>query len=100
MLGHMDLVHLKKKCTTFFGKEKGLKIWEAFNKCFDEMAVAAVIDNKIFCVHGGIPRSLQRNPKHILRDISKLPRGSIGTNEVLIDLLWSDPSTRDEEKKN
>ena len=31
------------------------QVWDAVNMCFDAMPVAALIDEKIFCVHGGIP---------------------------------------------
>jgi hypothetical protein len=33
-------------------------VWEAFNQVFDCMPVAAIINEQIFCAHGGIPRPL------------------------------------------
>ena len=43
------------QCVSRFGN-RGHEVWEAINKVFDVMPLAATIDNSIFCVHGGIPR--------------------------------------------
>eukprot|EP00658_Telonema_sp_P-2_P077778 TRINITY_DN7122_c0_g1_i2.p1 TRINITY_DN7122_c0_g1~~TRINITY_DN7122_c0_g1_i2.p1 ORF type:complete len:178 (+),score=24.19 TRINITY_DN7122_c0_g1_i2:295-828(+) len=38
---------------------EGNTLWDAFNEVFDQMPLAAVVDNSIFCVHGGLSRSVQ-----------------------------------------
>jgi diadenosine tetraphosphatase ApaH/serine/threonine PP2A family protein phosphatase len=34
-------------------------VWECINQVFDRLPVAAVIDNDMFCVHGGFPRPVK-----------------------------------------
>jgi len=50
-----------RQCKDRFGVAKGIEVWEAVNKVFDRLPLAAVIDRDIFCVHGGIPRPLDSN---------------------------------------
>lgn len=40
------------ECKVKFG-DKGEDVWEAFNDVFDVMPLCAVIDESIFCAHGG-----------------------------------------------
>ncbi|PAA86851.1 hypothetical protein BOX15_Mlig000247g3 [Macrostomum lignano] len=61
----------KRECMAKFGDSYGLQVWEAVNRCFDRMPIAATVDGKIFCVHGGIPRpSLYRS---LERDLNAVP---------------------------
>ena len=41
---------------SLFGEKGGIQLWEKANELFDCLPLCAVIDNKIFCTHGGIPR--------------------------------------------
>lgn len=65
---------------------------------FDNLPLAAVISNKIFCVHGGLSQHLEsKNENETVHDISKLfnfsrPINGISDNEFVSDLLWADPS--------
>jgi len=47
-----------------FGGDIGYRIWEACNQVFDRMPLAAVVDQDIFCVHGGIPRPISMGDSH------------------------------------
>ena len=64
-----------------------------FIDIFNHLPIAAIIENKIFCVHGGIARQLFHNENRSIREIiSSIPRPiDIVPNTLPFDLLWSDP---------
>lgn len=38
------------------GKRRyNIKLWKTFTDCFNCLPVAAIVDEKIFCCHGGMP---------------------------------------------
>ena len=82
----------RKECRAKFGDVLGRKIWGAINKCFDVMPLAAVIDKKLFCVHGGIP-----SPHHeggFLREFKSIPRDLPKpgkTCRFAYEVMWNDP---------
>jgi serine/threonine-protein phosphatase PP1 catalytic subunit len=61
-----------------------------FNEMFSLMPVAAVIDNVVFAVHGGVPEGLPT-----FDDIKALRKGIVEPNDsddrLLLGLLWNDP---------
>ncbi|KAJ0695173.1 putative protein-serine/threonine phosphatase [Helianthus annuus] len=64
-----------------------VKLWKAFTDCFNCLPVAALIDDKILCMHGGLSPDLSN-----LDQIRNLPRSTaIPDTGLLCDLLWSDP---------
>lgn len=63
-------------------------IWNLFNTVFDYFPIAALIDKKIFCIHGGISPRLKN-----LKQLNKIKRPLRDTESGLVgDLLWSDPN--------
>ncbi|KAE9465260.1 hypothetical protein C3L33_02837, partial [Rhododendron williamsianum] len=65
-----------------------VKIWKSFTDCFNCLPVAALIDDKILCMHGGLSPDLTN-----LDQIRTLPRPiAVPDTGLLCDLLWSDPS--------
>ena len=68
-------------------KRYDIKLWKEFCNVFDCMPIAAIVEERIFCVHGGLSPDL----KHI-EQIEKINRPlEIPENGFLCDLLWSDP---------
>lgn len=65
-------------------------IWRSFVACFNYLSVAAVIEDKIFCCHGGLSPDLQNvNQIKLIHRPTTIPdRG------LLCDLLWADPDKR------
>eukprot|EP01121_Diplochlamys_sp_Union-15-3_P013358 TRINITY_DN4138_c0_g1_i1.p1 TRINITY_DN4138_c0_g1~~TRINITY_DN4138_c0_g1_i1.p1 ORF type:complete len:305 (-),score=40.24 TRINITY_DN4138_c0_g1_i1:62-976(-) len=63
------------------------KLWRSFTDCFNCLPIAAVIDEKIFCMHGGLSPDLKN-----LEQIRRIKRPTdIPDAGLLCDLLWSDP---------
>jgi len=64
-----------------------IKLWKTFTDCFNCLPVAALIDNKIFCMHGGLSPELST-----LEQIRRIIRPTdVPDTGLLCDLLWSDP---------
>ncbi|XP_031274360.1 serine/threonine-protein phosphatase PP1 isozyme 3-like [Pistacia vera] len=64
-----------------------VRLWKVFTDCFNCLPVAALIDEKILCMHGGLSPDLHR-----LDQIRYLPRPiEVPESGLLCDLLWSDP---------
>lgn len=64
-----------------------IKIWKTFTDVFNCLPLAAIVENTIFCMHGGLSPDLL-DP----RDLNKFDRPmDIPNKGVLCDLLWSDP---------
>lgn len=74
----------KRRLSSFTG---GHKIWKSFIDVFNTLPIAATINDKIFCIHGGLSPDL-----HDLNQIEELKRPTdIPDKGLLADLLWSDP---------
>lgn len=64
-----------------------MRVWKMFAECFNCLPVAAVIDEKILCMHGGLSPDLKK-----LDQIKKIPRPiDVPEEGLLCDLLWADP---------
>jgi len=74
-------------------------IFNTFNDLFDRLPLAAVINDTVLCLHGGIGSSITS-----LSDIEKIKRPLEVIHEVtnidqqlVVDILWSDPTDSDAE---
>ena len=65
-----------------------VKIWKEFNLMFNWLPFSAIIEDKIFCVHGGLSPYLKSIEQ--LDDIQRPI--DIPNSGLLCDILWSDPS--------
>lgn len=64
-----------------------VRIWKTFTDCFNCLPVAALIDEKILCMHGGLSPDLKNldQIRNIARPVDVPDQG------LLCDLLWADP---------
>ena len=90
-----------RQCKDRFGSHLGSQVWEECNQAFDRLALAAVIDQDIFCIHGGIPRPLPdfTNEIQAIMNVPKvaavMPSYEHETEwqkQVAGDCIWSDPA--------
>lgn len=72
----------------FVGKRRyNIKLWKIFTDCFNCLPVAAIVEDKIFCCHGGLSPDLQS-----MKQIRRIARPThVSDQGLLCDLLWSDP---------
>jgi serine/threonine-protein phosphatase PP1 catalytic subunit len=67
-----------------------IRLWKYFNDTFNCLPVCAVVDERIFCAHGGLPRDSLH--KDLFAQIEALPRPtSVPDSGLLCDLLWATP---------
>eukprot|EP00301_Raphidiophrys_heterophryoidea_P006889 c12735_g1_i1.p1 GENE.c12735_g1_i1~~c12735_g1_i1.p1 ORF type:complete len:296 (+),score=61.08 c12735_g1_i1:111-998(+) len=63
------------------------RLWKQFTSCFNCLPVAALIDERIFCIHGGLSPELTS-----LDQIRAIKRPTdVDDHGMLCDFLWSDP---------
>lgn len=94
----------------FTGKRRfNIKLWKTFTDCFNCLPIAAIIDEKIFTMHGGLSPDLQsmEQIRRVMRPTDVPDTGEVmrwrkqkwrltsgmraPLSGLLCDLLWSDP---------
>jgi serine/threonine-protein phosphatase PP1 catalytic subunit len=64
-------------------------VWKKMNAVLMYLPIAAMIDQHIFCIHGGLSPKMR-----FIEQINTLERGrKIPDNGILCDITWSDPSS-------
>ena len=89
--------HESRQITQVYGfydeclrKYGNANVWKHFTDLFDYLPLTALIDNQIFCLHGGLSPSIDT-----LDNIRALDRIQEVPHEgPMCDLLWSDPDDR------
>jgi len=65
-------------------------VWKHFTELFDYLPLTAVVENQIFCLHGGLSPSVDTLDQiRALDRIQEVPHEG-----PMCDLLWSDPDNR------
>lgn len=65
-----------------------IKLWKTFGDVFNYLPVCALIEDRIFCMHGGLSPELSSMDQ--IRDLER--PADVPDTGLLCDLLWSDPS--------
>lgn len=86
--------HESRQITQVYGfydeclrKYASVNVWRYCTEVFDYLALAAIIEGRIFCVHGGLSPAISK-----VDDIRALDRKQeVPHDGAMCDLLWSDP---------
>ena len=71
-------------------KYNNANVWKSFTELFNLLPLAAIVDKKIFCLHGGLSPEIKT-----LDQIRELDRKKdVPNSGAMCDLLWSDPEER------
>ena len=73
---------------SYKGKRRyNIKLWKIFIDVFNCLPVAAMIEDRILCMHGGLSPELNS-----IEQIKKIEKPTdVPDSGLLCDLLWSDP---------
>jgi diadenosine tetraphosphatase ApaH/serine/threonine PP2A family protein phosphatase len=80
------------ECIDRLGEAAGVKAWNRFNDMFQWLPLAAVIEDRVACMHGGIGRSVTHISQ--LEELER-PLTMESGGMMLMDVLWSDPTESD-----
>jgi len=89
--------HESRQITQVYGfydecmrKYGSANVWKLFTDLFDYLPLTALIENGVFCLHGGLSPSIET-----LENVRALDRVQEVPHEgPMCDLLWSDPDDR------
>ena len=86
--------HESRQITQVYGfydeclrKYGNANVWKYLTDLFDYLPLTAVVENQIFCLHGGLSPSL--DTLDMIRDIDRVIE--VPHEGPMCDLMWSDP---------
>lgn len=62
-------------------------VWKYFTETFDYLPLTAVVDDAVFCLHGGLSPNVDK--LDMIRSINRV--SEVPVDGAMCDLLWSDP---------
>ncbi|CAI2350625.1 unnamed protein product [Caenorhabditis sp. 36 PRJEB53466] len=71
-------------------RKRNSELWKAFNDAFSELPIAASINRKILCMHGGISPKIESWAT--LTDMNKARMHGECDTGLAVDLMWADPN--------
>ena len=74
-------------------------IFTRFNDLFDYLPLAAIVNDTVLCIHGGIGSSIStisnideiKRPLEVIHEVTNIEQ------QIVVDILWSDPTDSDVE---
>ncbi len=95
---------LGEECAKKFNEDIDDKdsVFFRLNRIFDLMPLAAMVEDKILCVHGGIGTTLKSitEIENLEKPIIISPNVNNAKDQIVVDLLYSDPVENESENNN
>lgn len=90
-----------EECSNRLGEDPAEpdSVFNKINDLFDWLPLAAVIEDRIVCLHGGIGSTLVslEQIEMIQRPLEVIHEVSTPEQQLVVDILWSDPTDNDQE---
>ncbi|KAJ9584056.1 hypothetical protein L9F63_021593, partial [Diploptera punctata] len=86
-----EMFTFQKECMTKFGNVMGKEVWERVNDVFDSLPVAATIDGRLFCCHGGIPPPWLCPVVSVINSVPCPLNNPCQQSDLAWNLMWNDP---------
>ncbi len=90
-----------EECEIRLGENSSLddSVFTAINDLFDYLPLAAIIEDQILCLHGGIGANVNKisDIECIQRPLEVVHEATNKNQQVVMDILWSDPTDNDDE---
>ncbi|KAG9394673.1 Calcineurin-like phosphoesterase [Carpediemonas membranifera] len=90
--------HESRQITQVYGfydeclkKFSTVSVWRSCTCVFDHIALAAIVENHIFCVHGGLSPS--GSTIDLIQNLDRVQE--VPHDGIMCDLMWSDPEAID-----
>lgn len=71
------------ECMAKYGRTN---VWDTINETFKYFNIGCIVDNRYFCIHGGI------SPRVSMNKLQRIDRfENISSDSIFTDVIWSDP---------